>query len=94
MRSDTYLSTFWPILKIYQVIGGFPIKKSTDVPCGFEAIQTVPYLLLVISVLLIGNVGQMLSFYYIMRQYDQDLWSILSAMFGLTGEEFYISSNV
>ena len=89
MRSDTYLSTFWPILKIYQVFGAFPIKKSIDMPCGFAAIQTSTYLVLVLSLILIGNVGQILSCYYIMRQYDQDLWSIMNVLFDLTGKYFH-----
>ena len=86
MRSDTYLSTFWPILKIYQVFGAFPIKKSIDKPCGFVAIQTSTYLVLVLSLILIGSVGQILSCYYIMRQYDQDLWSIMNVLFDLSGK--------
>ena len=94
MRSDTYLSTFWPILKIYQVFGAFPIKKSIDMPCGFAAIQTATYLVLVLSLILVGNVGQILSCYYIMRQYDQDLWSIMNVLFDLTGKYFLRSGNV
>ena len=94
MRYDTYLSTFWPILKIYQVFGAFPIKKSIDMPCGFAAIQTSTYLILVLSLILIGNVGQILSCYYIMRQYDQDLWSIMNVLFDLTGKNFLRSDNV
>ena len=94
MRSDTYLSTFWPILKIYQVFGAFPIKKSTDMPCGFAAIQTWTYLVLVLSLILIGNVGQILSCYYIMRQYDQNLWSIMNVLFDLTGKYFLRFGNV
>ena len=88
MRSDTYLSILWPILKIYQVFGAFPIKKSIDMPCGFAAIQTATYLVLVLSLILIGSVGQILSCYYIMRQYDQDLWSILNVLFDLSGKYF------
>ena len=85
MTYDIYLGTLWPILKIIQIFGGFPIKKSAETLCGFAPIKTACYLGLVLFVLSIGNIGQILSCYYIMVQYDVTLWKLLNIMFGLSG---------
>ena len=85
MTYDIYLGTLWPILKIIQIFGGFPIKKSAETLCGFAPIKTAYYLGLVLFALSIGNIGQILSCYYIMVQYDVTLWKLLNIMFGLSG---------
>ena len=85
MTYDIYLGTLWPILKIIQIFGGFPIKKSAETLCGFAPIKTAYYLGLVLFALSIGNIGQIFSCYYIMVQYDVTLWKLLNIMFGLSG---------
>ena len=52
---STYIfSTFWPIIKVLQILGLFPIKKSSENLCGFQAMPTGKYLVLTVTVLLVG----------------------------------------
>ena len=40
------LHFFWPLLKLFQILGTFPFKKSFDFKSGFKAINTKFYILL------------------------------------------------
>ena len=49
-------NTFWPLLKVLQILGLFPIKKSLEDSCGFEAMPTGKYIFLTLIVQLLGCV--------------------------------------
>ena len=86
-------SSFSPRDEI-RYLSKYILANFEDIPSLWCAIQTSTYLVLVLSLILIGNVGQILSCYYIMRQYDQDLWSIMNVLFDLTGKNFLRYDNV
>ena len=85
MRTDIYLSTFWPLLKILQILGVFPIRKTKNLKCRFEATKTGIYLIHVTFFLILGYGGQTLCCYYIMSQYDIGICKLLDVLFGLNG---------
>ena len=45
MSRTSVLNTFWPLLKVLQILGGFPIKKSKETLCGFKAITSCVYII-------------------------------------------------
>ena len=85
MASNIFLNTFWPILKVLQILGMFPIKKSPDFLCGFKAIPAKKYIFLVVSIFILGNGAQIVASYYIMCHYDKNLWELQNVMFGTSG---------
>ena len=44
MVYHSYFDTFWPLLKLLQAMGMFPIRKASESLCGFEAISVKRYL--------------------------------------------------
>ena len=79
------INTFWPMLKVLQILGLFPIKKSSEDSCGFEAIPTGKYLFLTLTVQLLGCSCFLASFAYVMSKHNLDLLDLLHIMFALTG---------
>ena len=78
-------NTFGPMLKILQILGLFPIKKSSEDSCGFEAMPTGKYLFLTLTVQLLGFACFVASFAYVMSRYSLDLLDLLHIMFALNG---------
>ena len=78
-------NTFWPMLKILQILGLFPIKKSSEHSCGFEAMPTGKYLFLTLTVQLLGFACFVASFAYVMSKHNLDLLDFLHIMFALKG---------
>ena len=85
MNIDIHLRTFWPILKVLQILGVSPIKKSTVNTCGFEATKTGIYLFHIILILLFANGGHIVCCYFVIHQYDLGIWALLDVLFGLNG---------
>ena len=64
---STYVfSTFWPLIKVLQIIGLFPIKKSSENLCGFEGMPTGKYLVLTVTVFTLGFVFYFTAHFLIM----------------------------
>ena len=78
-------NTFWPILKVLQILGLFPIKKSSEDVCGFEAMPTGKYLFLTLTVQLLGWACFVASFGHVMSKYNLDLLDLLHILFALKG---------
>ena len=78
-------NTFWPILKVLQILGLFPIKKSSENVCGFEALPTGIYLFLTLTVQSVGYACFLASFAYVMSKFNLDLLDLLHIMFALKG---------
>ena len=85
MNIDIHLRTFWPILKALQILGVYPIKKSTINICGFGVIKTGTYLFHIILILLFSNGGHIVFCYLMIHQYDLGIWDLLNILFGLNG---------
>ena len=83
---STYIfSTFWPILKVLQILGLFPIKKSSENVCGFQAMPTGKYLVLTATVLTIGFVFYFTTYFLVMSKHDLGLLEFLHTMISLNG---------
>ena len=83
---STYIfSTFWPILKVLQILGLFPIKKSSENVCGFQAMPTGKYLVLTATVLTLGFVFYFTSNFLVMSKHDLGLLELLHTMISLNG---------
>ena len=83
MAYISVFETFWPVIKVLQNLGLFPIKKSSENLCGFQAISTKKYLILTMAVQVLGSTCAILALSYIMTMYDQnfvDLWKKLFAV--------------
>ena len=63
-------STFWPILKVLQILGLFPIKKSSENLCGFQAMPTGKYLVLTVTVLSLGFAFYYIPFFLVMSKHN------------------------
>ena len=48
MASKSILKTFWPVLKVLQLLGACPIQKDEDSTCGFKAFTFRVYLTIVL----------------------------------------------
>ena len=83
---STYIfSTFWPILKVLQILGLFPIKKSSENVCGFQAMPTRRYLVLTATVLTLGFVFYFTTYFLVMSKHDLGLLELLHTMISLNG---------
>ena len=78
------IKTFWPILKILQLFGMFPIKKSSLTPYGFKAMSHKEYFIKMISVFLLRKSLTVSLYSYIMLNYDTSIWEIYQAFFGMS----------
>ena len=83
--SSYIFSTFWPILKVLQILGLFPIKKSSENLCGFQAMPTGKYLVLNSTVLTIGFVFYFTTYFLVMSKHDLGLLEFLHTMISLNG---------
>ena len=78
---STYIfSTFWPLIKALQILGLFPIKKSSENLCGFEAMPTGKYLVLTATVFTLGFVFYFTSHFLVMYKHDLGLLELLHTM--------------
>ena len=83
---STYIfSTFWPLIKALQILGLFPIKKSSENLCGFEALPTGKYLVLTVTVLSLGFAFYYIPFFLVMSKHNLGLLELLHAMIALNG---------
>ena len=83
---STYIfSTFWPLIKVLQILGLFPIKKSSENLCGFEALPTGKYLVLTVTVLSLGFAFYSISFFLVMSKHNLGLLELLRTMIALNG---------
>ena len=78
-------STFWPILKVLQILGLFPIKKSSENVCGFQAMPTVKYLVLTVAVQSLGYASYIIPLFVIMSKHNLGFLEILHINFALNG---------
>ena len=83
---STYVfSTFWAIIKVLQILGLFPIKKSSENLCGFEALPTGKYLVLTVTVLSLGCVFYYIPYFLLMSKHNLGLLELLRTMIALNG---------
>ena len=85
-RPISFFNNFWPILKILQILGFFPTKKSTENLCGFEAMPTAKYLVLtVVTLQLLGLACHIVSYSYVMATHNLDLLNLMCINFAIKG---------
>ena len=77
--------TFWPILKVLQILGMFPIKKSSENVCGFQAMPTGKYLVLTVAVQLLGYASYIIPLFVIMSKHNLGFLEWLHIIFALNG---------
>ena len=84
-KMTSNFKTFWPILKVLQILGLFPIKKSEENLCGFEAMPTGKYLVLTVTVQSLGFACYVGSFVYVMPKQKLDFMDLLRTTFAVEG---------
>ena len=82
-----HLNCLWPILKIVQLMGGFPLKKSKESPCGFKQLSTGVYLAIVLSAFFIANASHFLSWFYLICIFELTLDDLREKVFGDSGSK-------
>ena len=83
---STYIfTTFWPILKVLQILGLFPIKKSSENVCGFQAMPTGKYLALTVTVQMLGHASYNILIIFIMSKHNLGFLEYLHIIFALNG---------
>ena len=85
MNSNSIIKAFWPLLKLLQVFGGIPIKKSNDTACGFEALSFCQYLTIIGFVWLFAIAGNILAWINIMTNHDKSAFELFQIVFDVTG---------
>ena len=50
MSSDGILTTYWPLLKMLQILGACPIRKDKTIFSGFKPFSSTIYFAIVMSV--------------------------------------------
>ena len=83
MVSTSIFETLWPIIKIFQILGMFPIKKTEGNFCGFQSISTGKYLILTIAVQGFAFTCNIFVMSYMITKYDisfTTLWKVLFAV--------------
>ena len=68
--------TFWPVLKVLQLFGICPIKKSLESPSGFKAMSCMEYLIKFISMFLLRFSLSIAAYCYIIFLSDIDIWKL------------------
>ena len=61
MASKSILKTFWPVLKVLQLLGACPIQKDEDSTFGFKAFTFRVYLTIVLFTWLVLGGFQLLD---------------------------------
>ena len=84
MANHHVMKTFWPILRVLQLFGIFPIKKSSVTPYGFKAMSHKEYSIRMISIFLLQKLFTVSLYCYIMFNYDTSFWEVYRAVFGMT----------
>ena len=77
MVSNSVFNTYWPIIKILQIIGTFPIQKTVETSCGFKALPSKPYLALSLTIQVFSTTSYMLSWYYSAFQLEPTFWDFM-----------------
>ena len=85
MNSNSIIKAFWPLLKLLQVFGGIPIKKSNDTACGFEALSFCQYLTIIGFVWLFAIAGNIFALINIMANHDKSAFELFQILFSVTG---------
>ena len=84
MTSNSIIKAFWPLLKLLQLFGGCPIKKSNDTACGFEAWSFCEYLTIVGFVWLFAIAGNVFAWIIIMTNHNLSLFDLFKILFDVT----------
>ena len=87
MNSNSIIKAFWPLLKLLQVFGGIPIKKSNDTACGFEALSFCQYLVITGFVWLFAIAGNIFAWINIMANHDKSAFELFQILFKLTRQK-------
>ena len=53
MMSGRILTALWPFLKLLQIMGGCPIAKDDSNPCGYKALSSVAYFIIIVCVCIV-----------------------------------------
>ena len=85
MNSNSIINAFWPLLKLLQVFGGIPLKKSNETACGFEALSFCQYITIIGSVWLFAIAGNIFALMNIMGNHDKSAFELFQIIFGVTG---------
>ena len=85
MNSNSIIKSFWPLLKLLQVFGGIPIKKSNDTACGFEALSFCQYLTIIGFVWLFAIAGNIFAWINIMVNHDKSAFELFQIVFDVKG---------
>ena len=83
MRRNSHLNCLWPLLKVLQILGGCPIQRSENSPCGFKEMSCGVYLAVALSAILLANATHFLSWFYLMFLYDLTFEELFQKVFGL-----------
>ena len=81
---SSVFETFWPVLQFFQILGLFPIKKSSENRCGFQGISSRKYLILTIGVQVLGLVCAILAMSYITIKQDMNFLHLWKELFAVT----------
>ena len=81
MLSNSLFVKFWPLMKALQLFGAFPIQKDSESLCGFKAMNSGIFLIVVASVYIPVLTFYFLSPYYVFLWNNIPLDEGLGVMF-------------
>ena len=77
--------TFWPLLKILQILGSCPFKKDKTSLCGFEAISSCAYFSIVISVWFVAVSGVIICLSFLFFIHGVNPSALMKYSFDING---------
>ena len=85
MKARSILVTFWPLLKILQILGSCPFKKDKTSLCGFEAISSCAYFSIVISVWFVAVSGVIICLSFLFFIHGVNPSALMKYSFDING---------
>ena len=86
MKAGSIFVTFWPLLKILQILGSCPFKKDKTSLCGFEAFSSCAYFSIVISVWLFAVSGVIICLSFLFFIHGVNPSALMNYSFDITGK--------
>ena len=82
MISNSLFNSLWPLIKLLQVFGGCPIKKDEKSSCGFEAMHSGVYFIIVSIAWLLAIASYCLYTNYLFSLYGINLEELSKIIYG------------
>ena len=89
MMSGRILTALWPFLKLLQIMGGCPIAKDDSNSCGFKALSSVAYFVIIICVCIVAASMKLGFFCYLLYIRGLSVYQLMKFFNVMKGSTVY-----